>query len=245
MNKHFHSSLNTFPLCCLILYFLPQLRRSTLKITILSSYRNFPSNSLKKKILAPDELAHASLHLRYKKDFQGVIKSAFLHPRSKLFTLSVQDCGAAGNLVGHLVQVPGWSQPLGGWLTQRIPSLGSSSVAISVAISQDKLYLHTWKGHHGHRERRTGARRWFEIYDKYLSNPSHCCFLIPASFCRTLGYPQNSSLLSSHLDNYFLSSPLWHMFYPPYLHFYLSILSPGKLFKIQLQNQNPSVFKIV
>ena len=109
--------------------FLPQLNRSKLKVTILSSCRK-PSNSLKNIYLSwPDELAHTSLHWRCKKDSRSVIKFAFFHPRWKLFTLSAQNCEAAINLAGHLVQV-GWSQTVGGWLTKKIPNLGSSSVSI-------------------------------------------------------------------------------------------------------------------
>ena len=45
-----------------------------------------------------------------------------------------QNCEAAINLAGHLVQV-GWSQPVGGWLTKKVPNPGSSSVSFYLCSS--------------------------------------------------------------------------------------------------------------
>lgn len=123
MRKHFYSSLNIFPLYFLILYFFLQHKWSKLKVAILAFYRNFPSNSLFKKFLAPHESAHSSLHWRDKKDSGGVVKSSFFYPRSKLFTLSAQDYEGSRYPWCHLVQPPGWSQLPGDQLPEKRPSL--------------------------------------------------------------------------------------------------------------------------
>lgn len=156
MNKHFHSSRNTFPLCFLTLYFLPQLR-SKLKVPILAPYRNFPSNSLKNnKILTPYELTH----LVCIEDIWKILEMQRNLPSwTQSSSYSVLRSGGAAD---------GWPSWSSGWssLLQAVYLRGYWASALPLCVSHFCSWFPGWnlsshrKGHHGHGERRAWAREW-------------------------------------------------------------------------------------
>lgn len=218
MNKHFHSSLNIFPLIFLIFYFLLQLKRSKLKVVLLASFRNFPSNSLLKKFLAPYESAHFSA---LKIEDLSDIKICFLHwPQQKIKALYTQcpDCGAADNLGGqNLVQPPGWLGPPGGWLVEKTPDL-RSSCACSPLLQQHvrtQICLTCGRVIMSMETEGPGKEGALGHKGKCLSHPSFCKFLTPAAFCQAHSYPKSGPAF-----------PLIFCFHPPSL-MCISSLTPS------------------
>lgn len=246
MNKHFHSSLNIFPLIFLIFYFLLQLKRSKLKVVLLASFRNFPSNSLLKKFLAPYESTHFSA---LKIEDLSDIKICFLHwPPQKIKALYTQcpDCGAADNLGGqNLVQPPGWLGPPGGWLVEKTPDLRSSCACSPLLQQHVRTQICLTCGRAWRQKAQARRELWGIKANAFLILPSASFSHLPHS-ARPIA-TLSLALLSSYLDNIFCFHPPSLMcIHPWHLPFnLLSILSPGKLFKWQLQNWNPSAFQIV